>query len=351
MWSGQCVESSNGHAHARHRCAPHRAYADTVIRDLAVYRNGIRHEAIDITHAWHDVIENGGFLWLGLVEPTAEELQHAAAVLGLHPLSVEDAAHPHQRPKVEIFGETTLSVFKTVFYDDAVSAIDTGEVAVFTSSRFVVTVRHGIGAQLATTRHTLEADPTFLAHGAYSVLHAVVDKVADDYLVIADELETDIAALERQVFTDDATSDAEAIYRLKREVIEFRRAVRPLRQELERLMSGHVAGMANELAPFFRDVCDHIERVADAVEGFDELLAGMLQADLAQIQVRQNSDMRRITAWVAIAAVPTMVAGLYGMNFDHMPELRWRYGYPMVVAALVAACALLWRRFRKAGWL
>ncbi len=327
------------------------AYAGAVIRDLAVYRHGIRHEAADLAHAWHDVIDNGGFLWLGLVEPTTDEIEHAAHVLGLHPLSVEDAAHPHQRPKVEIFGETVLSVFKTVFYDDSLSAIDTGEVAVFTSARFVVTVRHGIGAQLATTRHTLEADPAFLSLGPYSVLHAVVDKVADDYLLIADELETDIAALEHRVFTDDATSDAEAIYLLKREVIEFRRAVRPLRPELDRLIAAVVPGMSTELQPFFRDVGDHIARVADAVEGFDELLAGMLQADLAQIQVRQNSDMRRITAWVAIAAVPTMVAGVYGMNFEHMPELHWQFGYPVVLGGLVLTCALLWRRFRAAGWL
>lgn len=328
-----------------------RSYATHVIRDLAVYRHGIRHEAVDLEHAWHDVIENAGFLWLGLVEPTHEELQHAAQVLGLHPLSVEDASHAHQRPKVELFAEATLCVFKTVFYDDAASAIDTGEVSVFTSPRFVLTVRHGLGAQLATTRHTFEADPGFLSLGPYSVLHAVLDKVVDDYLAISEELETDIAALERRVFSDDASSDAEVIYLLKREVIEFRRAVRPLRQELDRLMTASVPGMVPELAPFFRDVIDHVARVADAVEGFDELLAGMLQADLAQIQVRQNSDMRRITAWVAIAAVPTMVAGIYGMNFEHMPELRWRYGYAVVMFGLITGCALLWRRFRKAGWL
>lgn len=322
-----------------------------MIRDLAVYRHGIRHEAVDLAHAWRDVIDSGGFLWLGLVEPAMEELLDAARVLGLHPLSVEDAAHAHQRPKVEVFDETVLSIFKTVFYDDRASAIDTGEVAVFTSPRFVVTVRHGIGAQLASTRHTLESDPGFLALGPYSVLHAVVDKVVDDYLAIADELEADIAALEDHVFSDDATSDAEGIYLLKREVIEFRRAVRPLRPELDRLTTVPVPGMAPELTPFFRDVTDHVARVADAVDGFDELLAGMLQADLAQIQVRQNEDMRRITAWVAIAAVPTMVAGVYGMNFEHMPELRWRFGYPLVVGLLAVACALLWRRFRKAGWL
>jgi magnesium transporter len=322
-----------------------------MIRDLAVYRHGIRMDVPNLYAAWREVIEAGGFLWLGLVEPTAAELADAAQTLGLHPLSVEDAIHPHQRPKMERVDDHVVSVFKTVFYDDVASAIDTGEVVVITSPRFVVTVRHGLGAQLADTRTHLEADPKFLGLGPYSVLHAVLDKVVDDYLVIADELEQDIAAIERRVFSADAKSDAQDIYFLKREVIEFRRAVRPLRQELT-LFDGEPAhGFVADLLPFFRDVQDHIARVSDLVEGFDELLTGVLQADLAQIQVRQNEDMRRITAWVAMAAVPTMVAGIYGMNFEHMPELRWHYAYPVVLGMLAATTGLMWRRFRRAGWL
>ena len=322
-----------------------------MIRDLAIYRHGIRHDASDVASAWRSVLDDGGFLWLGLVEPTASEIESTAGVLGLHPLSVEDAAHAHQRPKVERLGESTISVFKTVFYDDATSAIDTGEVVVVCSPRFVVTVRHGLGAQLADTRAQLEARPDFLALGPYAVLHAVLDTIVDDYVVISGELEQDIAAIERRVFNDDGTSDAEDIYLLKREVIEFRRAVKPLGQEIVELFSNPIPGMDEKLLPFFRDIDDHVERVADLVDGFDELLSGVLQADLAQIQVRQNADMRRITAWVGIAAIPTMVAGVYGMNFDHMPELHSRYGYAIVMLALGTTCTLLWRRFRKAGWL
>ena len=322
-----------------------------VIRDLAVYRHGIRHDVPDIAHAYRSVIDDDGFLWLGLVEPTEAEMGEAAYLLGLHPLSVEDALHAHQRPKLERLGDTLICVFKTVFYDDAASAIDTGEVIVVCAPRFVVTVRHGIGAQLADTRARLEARPGFLAHGPFSVLHAVLDTIVDDYVVIAGELEQDIAEIEHRVFSDDATSDAEDIYLLKREVIEFRRAVKPLGQEIDEIFTGEIPGMDPALVPFFRDIDDHVERVADMVEGFDELLTGVLQADLAQIQVRQNADMRRITAWVGIAAVPTMVAGVYGMNFDHMPELHTRYGYAFVMGALVLTCTLLWRRFRKAGWL
>ena len=321
------------------------------MRDLAVYRHGIRCDVADLTAGWRSVVDDGGFLWLGLVEPTADEIGEAARILGLHPLSVEDATHAHQRPKLERLGETIIAVFKTVFYDDATSAIDTGEVVVLCSPRFVVTVRHGIGAQLADTRAHLEGRPDFLAHGSFAVVHAVLDKIVDDYIIIADELEQDIAAIERRVFSDDKTSDAEDIYLLKREVIEFRRAVKPLSQELDEIFASPIPGMDPALIPFFRDVDDHIERVADMVDGFDELLSGVLQADLAQIQVRQNEDMRRITAWVAIGAVPTMVAGIYGMNFDHMPELRWKYGYAIVMALLVGGCSFLWRRFRRAGWL
>ena len=322
-----------------------------MIRDVAVYRHGIRHDVRDVRQAWHEVLEGDGFLWLGLVEPSEAELSEAASVLGLHPLSVEDATHAHQRPKFERIGDVGIGVFKTVFYDDANSAIDTGEVVTISSPRFVVTVRHGIGAQLADTRAQLEARPEFLAQGPYAVVHAVLDTIVDNYVVIAGELEQDIAAIERRVFSDDATSDAEDIYLLKREVIEFRRAVKPLSQELDELLNSPIPGLEASLMPFFRDVDDHIERVADMVDGFDELLTGVLQADLAQIQVRQNADMRRITAWVGIAAVPTMVAGIYGMNFDHMPELHMRYGYAGVVGGLALVCTLLWRRFRKAGWL
>ncbi|MBU6213063.1 MAG: magnesium and cobalt transport protein CorA [Actinomycetales bacterium] len=322
-----------------------------MIRDLAVYRHGIRHDVSDLAHAWRSVVDDGGFLWLGLVEPTDSEMAEAAHVLGLHPLSVEDALHAHQRPKLERLGDTLVCVFKTVFYDDATSGIETGEVIVVCSPRFAVTVRHGIGAQLADTRAGLEARPEFLAHGPYAVLHAVLDTIVDDYVVIAGELEQDIAEIEHRVFSDDATSDAEDIYLLKREVIEFRRAVKPLGQAIDAIFTGDVPGLDPALVPFFRDVDDHVERVADMVDGFDELLTGVLQADLAQIQVRQNADMRRITAWVGIAAVPTMVAGVYGMNFDHMPELHSRYGYAVVMGALLFTCSMLWRRFRKAGWL
>ena len=322
-----------------------------MIRDLAVYRDGTRIDAPTVSQAHEEVQARGGFLWLGLVEPTAEEFDEAAEVLGLHPVAVEDAVKAHQRPKVDIFDQTVFCVLRTVFYDDAASSVDTGEVMVFCGPDFVVSVRHGIGAELATTRADLESRPEVLALGPYAVLHAVLDTVVDEYVTVSDELEHDVSQIEELVFADNAESDAADIYFLKREVIEFKRAVKPLRGEMERITTAGLPGLTPELMPFMRDVSDHVMRVCDSVDGIDELLTGMLAADLSQQQVRQNEDMRRITAWVAVAAVPTMVAGIYGMNFDNMPELRWRYGYFTVCGLLVIACGVLWRRFRKSGWL
>lgn len=322
-----------------------------MIRDLAIYRDGIRIPTASVSDAATSVNAEGGFLWLGLVEPTDEEFAEAADVLELHPVAVEDAVKAHQRPKVEIFDSTVFCVLRTVFYDDSTSSVNTGEVMIFCGPNFVVTVRHGVGAELATTRASLEKAPARLAAGPYSVVHAVLDAVVDDYVTVSTELEHDVSQIEELVFAENADSDAADIYFLKREVIEFKRAVKPLRLEMDRIAASGLPRMPAELLPFMRDVQDHVLRVCDAVDDIDELLTGMLAADLSQQQVRQNEDMRRITAWVAVAAVPTMVAGVYGMNFDNMPELRWRYGYYVVCGALAIACGYLWRRFRRAGWL
>jgi len=322
-----------------------------VIRDLAIYQQGRRTETTNVSNAINTVRADGGFLWLGLVEPTESEFEETAHVLGLHPIAVEDAVQAHQRPKFEVFGDTLFSVLRTVFYDDSTSSIDTGEVMAFCGPGFIVTVRHGLGADLADTRAELEARPELLSHGPYAVLHAVLDRIVDEYIRVTKELEHDVSQIEERVFDTNQESDAAEIYFLKREVIEFKRAVKPLRSEIEQVMIAHLPGMDAYLLPFMRDVTDHVLRVSDAIDGIDELLGSVLTADLSQLQVRQNEDMRRITAWVAVSAVPTMVAGIYGMNFDNMPELHWRYGYFAVVSALALGSAFLWSRFRKSGWL
>jgi magnesium transporter len=215
-----------------------------------------------------------------------------------------------------------------------------------------VTVRHGEGSPLHDVRLDLEAHPDLLAIGPSSVLYAVCDRVVDDYATVIEGFAEDVEELEAEVFSGSSTNLAERIYRLKREVIEFRRAVTPLTTPMQRLASRQTGlPLDPRTGEYFRDVHDHVVRDSERIAAFDELLGGVLQANLAQLTVRDNQDLRRISAWVAIIAVPTMVFGMYGMNFEHMPELEWTFGYPLVVGVVLAICALLYRQFRRAGWL
>ena len=321
--------------------------------DKAIYRNGRRQgcgdlsDELDVLRLAHD-----GFLWIGLKDPTDEEFDLVNEELHLHPLAVEDAVNGHQRAKIEQYETSTFVVLKTLRYVDATSDIVTGELMLFIGDHFVVTVRHGEGNPLAGVRQRLEGDAARLDHGPMTVLHAVMDSVVDNYLVVDREVRKDLEQIEEQVFASELGGDANTIYRLKREVLEFRRASQPLADTLAQFMErGRGRALADEIMPFFRDVADHLRLINDHVESYDRLLTDVLSAHLASVSVKQNADMRRISAWVAIAAVPTMIAGIYGMNFEHMPELGWRYGYPTVLAVILAACIILFWRFRRAGWL
>jgi magnesium transporter len=325
-----------------------------VIVDCAIYRKGKRISEVDDMAAAVERAKDEGdeFVWIGLYEPTEQELAKVAASFGLHPLAVEDALHAHQRAKLEHFEDSIFVVLKTLDYDEAYSALWVGEIMLFIGPNFVVTVRHGEANPLAELRHRLEThDQRVLAHGPAAVLYAVADSVVDRYIVIADLLDDDLHELEEQVFSPARTNDAETIYKLKREVLEFRRAVVPLVEPLRIAASGLLPGIGADARPFFRDVADHTQRVADQIEQQDKLLTDILHANLAQVGVRQNEDMRRISAWVAMAAVPTMIAGIYGMNFRHMPELNWRYGYPLVLMLMAGACTWMYKAFRRSGWL
>ena len=212
-------------------------------------------------------------------------------------------------------------------------------------------MRHGNGAPLVNTRHHLENNQDQLAKGPYAVLHAILDHVIDCYIDISIELENDVVQVEHKVFGDTRESASQEIYLLKREVIEFRHAIDPLLSPLQQIASIGARNIPAELTPFFRDTLDHLSRASDAASGLDALLTSALQAEIAQVQLQQNEDMRKITSYVALASVPTMVAGIYGMNFDVMPELRWKFGYPLVVGALLLVTAFLYRKFKKSGWL
>ncbi|MBT2447144.1 magnesium/cobalt transporter CorA [Streptomyces sp. ISL-43] len=327
-----------------------------VIVDCAMYRNGLRSRAPeDLSDALDEARATGdAFLWVGMHEPTEKEFEHVSQEFGLHPLAVEDALTAHQRPKLEVYDDSLFVVLKPVMYDDDADRVTTGELMVFIGDSFVVTVRHGEGAALAAVRHRLEQDPEVLRHGPTAVLYAVSDAVVDHYIEVAAELQGDLEELEAEVFAPnsaDTKNTAARIYAFKRQVLEFRRATSPLLQPMDRLAFGNVPFVHEHSQPFFRDVADHLTKANEYIEGLDRLLSDALAAHLAQMGVRQNDDMRKISAWAAMAAVPTMVAGIYGMNFKHMPELTHRWGYPAVVVVMAALCLGLYRMFKRRGWL
>ncbi|MFE7185088.1 magnesium/cobalt transporter CorA [Streptomyces erythrochromogenes] len=327
-----------------------------VIVDCAIYRDGRRAEGPqDFSDALDEARASGdAFLWIGTYEPTEAEFDHVRREFGLHPLAVEDALNAHQRPKLEVYDDSLFVVLKPVLYDEATDTVSAGELMLFIGDCFVVTVRHGEGAPLAAVRHRLEQEPDVLRHGPTAVLYAVSDAVVDHYIEVAAELQSDLEELEAEVFAPNASdtkNTAARIYGFKRQVLEFRRATNPLLAPMERLAFGEVPFVHEHARPFFRDVADHLTKASEYIEGLDRLLSDALAAHLAQTGLRQNDDVRKISAWAAIAAVPTMVAGIYGMNFDHMPELHQWWGYPAVLALMAGACLSLHRMFKRRGWL
>ena len=323
-----------------------------MIVDYALYQNGVRYtQPSNLAELIQKARSDGGFVWLGLAEPTENEFNKIVGDFKFHPLAIEDAITAHQRPKFEEYPGVQALVLKTVFYEEKGSQISTGEIFCFIGEHFIVVVRHGNGAPLVNTRHHLESNPEQLAKGPYAVAHAILDHVIDCYIDISIELENDVLQVEHKVFGDTRESASQEIYLLKREVIEFRHAIDPLLSPLQHIASIGARNIPAELTPFFRDTLDHLSRASDAASGLDALLTSALQAELAQVQLQQNSDMRKITSYVALASVPTMIAGIYVMNFDTMPELRWEFGYPAVIGSLLVITVVLYRKFKKSGWL
>jgi magnesium transporter len=326
-----------------------------VIVDSALYRGGTR---VALDCAPHDfdrlragVKGPGDFVWLGLYRPSERELGEVAEAFGLHPLAVEDAVQAHQRPKLEKYDDSLFLVLKTLWYVDEDDAVETGEINVFLGRDFVVTVRHGRGSQLKDARLHLEANQALLTHGPGAVMYAVCDTVVDGYLDVVRELEIDVDEVETSVFSPERTKDSARIYTLKRELAEVRRAVQPLREPMRRLSSGEVPAVPPDARPFFRDVLDHLTQANEVGENLEALLSSAFEAHLAQISVQQNDDMRKISAGAALVVVPTLIAGVYGMNFEHMPELEWTYGYPFSLLLMAGVVSALWVFFKRSGWL
>ncbi|MEU2556197.1 magnesium and cobalt transport protein CorA [Streptomyces sp. NPDC013313] len=339
---------------------PARSPLGSSVVNCVTYQDGVRVPGCsDLVDAVARVRRSGeGFVWLGLHEPTDGEFADVARLFDLHPLAVEDAVEAHQRPKLERYAETLFAVFKTVCYVEheqltaTSEVVGTGEIMVFVGEDFVITVRHGRHGSLGPLREELEADPEQLAKGPAAVLHAIADHVVDEYLSVTDAVQADVEQVETDVFSEGgARADPGRIYQLKRELLELKRAVVPLGRPVEDLATRPIRVVAPEIQAYFRDVSDHLMRAKDQIAAFDELLNSILQAHLAQVTVAQNEDMRKITAWAAVVAVPTMVCGVYGMNFKYMPELHWHLGYPLVMGVTAMACLVLYRGFRRNGWL
>jgi magnesium transporter len=339
------------------KSTPVRRAGQDVVVDCAVYVDGRRQAPVQPREALGTAEAQGGFVWLGLYEPTEDELTEIGSRYGLHPLAVEDAVYAHQRPKLEHYDEALFMVLKTATYVEherltaTSEVVDTGEVMVFLGPNYVITVRHGEHSGLTDLRARLEEQRDLLCLGPSAVLYAVADLVVDTFVEVAGAVTDDVDELEASVFSPDRTDDIGRLYQLKRELMALRKAVSPLEVPLQKLAERQIDVVPDTMRSYFRDVQDHAIRVRDQVSGLDELLSSILQASLARTTLADNEDMRKISAWAGIIAVPTAIAGIYGMNFRFMPELGWRYGYPLVLLVIVVACFLLHRGFKRNGWL
>jgi magnesium transporter len=325
-----------------------------VIVDCAQYKDGRRQREgpISLDEAAGCVSgEPGEFVWLGLHEPEPGEIADVAKRFDLHELAVEDAELKHQRPKIEDYDGSWFLVLRTAHYDQQREQVEFGEIHVFAGPGHVIAIRHGPGSELVTARKLLEGRPDLLALGPASAVWAIVDKVVDDYAPVVDGIDDDIEEVEDDVFNEGEPAPTRRIYHLKREVIEFHRAVGPLLAPLTALERGAFERVPEELRRFFRDVADHARRVDEQVSSQRELLTSVLEANLALVNVAQNEVVKKISAWAAVIAVPTFIASVYGMNFQYMPELDERAGYPLALAAMAVAVGGLVAFFRRVGWI
>jgi magnesium transporter len=345
--------------------------AQVAIVDNAVYADGRRCEAPESLETTYELLrehsaEGGPCLaWIGLYRPDAAELESVAAEFGLHELAVEDAVQAHQRPKLERYGDDLFVVLRPARYVDPTEVVEVGELHMFLGADFVVTIRHAAEPDLAKVRERLESEPALLKLGPLAVLYAILDKVVDDYIPVLAGLRNDIDEIEDQVFSGEP-GVSRRIYQLSSEVIEFQRACEPLLAVLESLICGFDDYQVDvELQRQLRDVQDHAVHVVEQVEAFRELLGNILTVNATMVAQRQNEqttmlteaslaqseEVKRISSWAAILFAPSIIGTVYGMNFKHMPELQWRWGYPMALILMLLVSGLLYLLFRRRGWL
>src|ERR1700691_2093206 len=340
----------------------HRPVSGALV-DCGVYVDGARLPGL-YSHAQAcakvrelEEIGQAAFVWIGLHEPDESQMKDLTEVFGLHPLAIEDAVSAHQRPKLERYDESLFLVLKTVNYvphESVVLAreiVETGEIMIFVGASFVITVRHGEHSGLSEVRKRMEADPEQMRLGPYAVMHAIADYVVDNYLEVTQLMENDIDAIEEAAFAPGHRTEIEPIYLFKREVVELRRCVNPLSMPFARMQSEHKDLISKEVRRYLRDVADHHTHAAEQIASYDDNLSSLVQAALARVEMQQNTDMRKISAWAGLLAFPTMIAGIYGMNFEYMPILKWHWGYPTVMSFMVIVWVLLYRNFRRRDWL
>jgi magnesium transporter len=327
-----------------------------VIVDRAIYRDGRRvEEPQNLAEMAASCNAKGGIAWIGLYRPSREEFAEVAREFALHELAVEDAVNAHQRPKLERYGETLFCVLRPARYIDETESVEFGEVHVFAGPQFVITVRHSEAPDLSDVRRKLETRPDLLRRGSVAILHAIMDRVVDDYGPVVAGVENDVDEIEDDVF-DPASDASRRIYDLTREVILFQRAVKPLVGMLVRLMGD--AGVDEEERRYLRDVQDHALRVQEQADGFRQLLQNILNVNLTletktlnEVSNRQNEEVKKISAWAAILFAPSVVGTIYGMNFHNMPELHWHYGYVYALVLMVVVSGMLYLVFKRRGWI
>jgi magnesium transporter len=332
---------------------PHVKPPRSGVINSAAYCNGVRVADVplpDLGDAWR---YSDRFIWVGLYEPTEQVLSHIQDAFGLHDLAIEDAHNAHQRPKLEVYDDSMFVVLRTArLSDGGEHRIEFGETHVFVGTRYVITVRHGSLKSHVGLRARCEASPQLLAKGQGYVLHALMDFIVDQYFPVLDALQEELDELESEIFSGKFVRSVTArLYHVRRDLLALKQGVTPLLEVSARLSRINSPLIPTDTQPYFQDVHDHVVRIADLIESLQQLSHIALEANLALISVAQNDDTKRLAAWAAIIAVPTMIAGLYGMNFDVMPELKWAYGYPTAIVAMLSACVFLYRWFRKSGWL
>jgi magnesium transporter len=325
-----------------------------MIVDSAIYVNGRRSAPYPLEKIQETSREKGGFAWIGLYEPTEDEFDSVAGEFGLHELAVKDAIKVHQRPKVERYGDSFFVVLKAARYLEEKETVEFGEIHAFVGLDFVVTMRYGETSELREVRQRMEGEPDLLRRGPFAVLYTIMARVVDDYGPVVEGLENDIDEIEVQVFEGDPGASpavSRRIYELSREVIRFHQATQPLAGALGSLTGGGLHDIDPEVRRYLRDVQDRALRVTERVEGFRELLANILSVNLTLISINQNDQVKKISAWAAILVVPTLITGIYGMNFEYMPELSWLLGYPFSLLLMLTISLILYRTFRRSGWL